>query len=86
MASTMLDPIREQVNRLKTVVDSNKALLQLLFQKVLDAPTIEEAHAIAQEVLDQNDELAADVVAHTPAENPTPTPNPEPSPEARHRR
>ena len=67
MASTLLDPIREQVSRLTTVVDSNKALLMLLTEKILNAPSLEEAQAIATEVQSEVDELSADVVANTPA-------------------
>lgn len=68
MASVILDPIREQVQRLTTVVDSNKALLTLLTEKILAAPTLEEARAIAMEVQGQVEELSADVVANTPVE------------------
>lgn len=68
MASVLLDPIRQQVQRLTTVVDSNKALLTLLTNQILAAPTLAEAQAIATEVQSQVDELSADVVANTPAQ------------------
>lgn len=73
MPSTLLDPIREQVSRLTTVVDSNKALLTLLTEKILNAVSLEEAQAIAKEVQDQVDELSADVIANTPVEPTPPT-------------
>lgn len=68
--SHVLDPIREQVARLKTVRESNALLLTTLTQKILDAPTLEDAKAIAQEAQDNIDGIHADIVANTPAETP----------------
>ena len=63
--STILDPIRLEVQNMKGVVDSTLLLIQRLADAILNAPTLEEAQAIATEVNAEAKRLA-DAVAANP--------------------
>lgn len=71
-----LDAASAQVNRLGTVEDSNRVLLQHLVQLISDLKSTTTDPAVLQAIDDlvagisgKADTLAADVVANTPAEN-----------------
>lgn len=66
MAKATLQPIIDQVTRLPDVKQSVKTELARLADLVANAPTIEEAHEVANEIKTHLDELAAAVVANTP--------------------
>lgn len=70
MAKVNLQPIIDEVEPLRSAVDSAETLLTSLSNQVLNAVTLEDAKAVAREIQSHREELAAAVLANTPQEPP----------------
>ena len=69
--AAFFDEIRAEIVDLTDAVDANGRLLVHMAERILAAPTLAEAHVIAQAIKDEKEQLVADALKNTPAE-PTP--------------